>query len=164
MITGVMNYQDNTLVVNFPCGAYDLSSHLGSIGIRVPAAAITINATSPIEVKLVGDEPIGELVLSKLSDTDTLSGLNLACQEIAKACPYGYGEFSDMLLPNKNTEYDRYHFYKQYETLPPSTDTGIKYLIKEVQRYQSTMENYRNACVAAEDEEYAELNDDEWDR
>lgn len=34
MITGVIRYQNGTLVVEFPCGSYDLSGHLGSSAVQ----------------------------------------------------------------------------------------------------------------------------------
>lgn len=166
MITGVIRYQRGTLVVEFPCGSYDLSSHLGSIGIRMPALEIPARGTEQIEVKLVSSAPIGEMVLSKLRDSDTLSGVNLACQEINRACPYGYDEFLDMLEPKAEPQTDRYRFYRQYETLPPSTADGMKFLLEETRRYRTTMENYALACQAAEDEEYEQPEDEneDWER
>ena len=52
MITGVIRYQHGTLVVEFPCKAYELASHLGSIGIRTPASELLAHGTEQIEVKL----------------------------------------------------------------------------------------------------------------
>ncbi len=166
MITGVICYQNGTLVVEFPCSLYDLSGHLGSIGIRTPASELPARGTEQIEVRLASSEPIGELVLSKLQDSDTLSGVNLACQEINRACPYGYDEFLDMLEPKAEPQIDRYRFYRQYETLPPSTAAGMKFLLEETRRYRTTMENYTLACQAAEDEEYEQPEDgnEDWER
>ena len=163
MITGVIEYKKGTLIVTLPCALYDLSAHLGSIGIRTPAAQIPAEGTEEISVKLAADRPIGRVVLSRLADGDTLSGVNLACQEINRVCPYGYDEFIDMLNPKENTMQDRYHFYRQYETKPPSAEFGMKGLLEETQRYRSTMENYTRACQAAEDDEYQSPEDD-WER
>ena len=163
MITGVLKYQKGTLIVTLPCSAYDLSAHLGSIGILKPASEIPAQGTEQIKVQLSGEETIGELVLSKLHEGDTLSGVNLACQEINRVCPYGYQEFVDMLHPKPDKIMDRYHFYKQYETQQPSTAIGMKFILEETQRYRSTMENYTRACQAAEDEEY-EPPEDDWER
>lgn len=166
MITGVIRYQNGTLVVEFPCGSYDLSGHLGSIGIRTPAAQLPARGTEKIEIKLVSSEPVGEMVLSKLQESDTLSGINLACQEIARSCPYGYDEFLDMLEPKADPQIDRYRFYRQYETLPPSTAAGMEFLLEETRRYRTTMENYTLACQAVEDEEYEQPEDgnEDWER
>lgn len=173
LITGVLNYQNNTLVVGFPCTAYDLSGHLGSIGIRTPAAEIPYQGTEQIEVKLAAEDKIGEMILSKLMAGDTLAGLNLACQEIAKACPYGYDEFLDMLNPKPADQFDRYRFYQSFETVLPSTATGTKFLLEETHRYHATMENYRKVCEADEAEEARnirevnrmfESGEDEWER
>lgn len=163
MITGVLQNQGNTLIVTLPCALYDLAAHLGSIGIRIPASQIPAQGTEQIEVNLAADEPIGGVVLSRLADGDTLSGVNLACHEINRVCPYGYEEFMDMLHPKADSLMDRYHFYKQYETQPPSMAVGMKSVMEETQRYRSTMENYTHACQAAEDEEY-ESPEDEWER
>ena len=163
MITGVLEYKRGILVVTLPCALYDLSAHLGSIGIRVPASQIPANGTDEISVKLAANEPIGGIVLSRIDGGDTLSGVNLACQEINRACPYGYDEFMDMLNPKTEQSMDRYHFYRRYETKPPSEAVGMKGLIEETQRYRSTMENYTLACQAAEDEEY-EAPEDDWER
>lgn len=173
MITGVILYDNGTLVVEFPCKAYDLAAHLGSIGIRTPASELLANGTEQIEVKLAANELVGELILSKLGDSDTLSGLNLACQEVNRVCPFGYDEFLDMLSARPQEPYNRYEFYKSYETLPPSTADGMKFILEESRRYHSTMENYRVVCEteAAEDDQYIrEVNrmldsgEDEWER
>lgn len=163
MITGVLKNQGNTLIITLPCALYDLAAHLGSVGIRIPASQIPAQGTEQIKVQLAADEPIGGIVLSRLADGDTLSGVNLACQEINRACPYGYQEFMDMMAPKADVQMDRYHFYKQYETQPPSMAVGMKSVIEETRRYRSTMENYTRACQAAEDEEY-ESPEDEWER
>ena len=163
MITGVLKYQQGTLIVTLPCSAYDMSAHLGSIGILKLASEIPAQGTEKIKVQLAGEEPIGELVLSMLNRGDTLSGVNLACQEINRVCPYGYEEFMDMLRPKADQIMDRYHFYKRYETQPPSTASGMRFILEETNRYHSTMENYTHACQAAEDEEY-ESPEDDWER
>ena len=90
MITGVIRYQGGTLVVELPCGAYELAEHLGSIGIRSPASEILAHGTEQVEVKLAAGEPIGAIILANLQDSDTLSGVNLACQEVNRVCPFGY--------------------------------------------------------------------------
>lgn len=166
MITGVIHFQDGTLVVEFPYGSYDLSDHLGSIGIRTPAAELPARGTERIEIGLTSSELIGKLVLSKLQDSDTLSEVNLACQEIERVCPYGYDEFLDMLEPKAEPKTDRYRFYRQYETLPPSTAAGMKYILEETRRYRTTMENYALVCKAAEDKEYGQPDDEneDWER
>ena len=162
MITGVIKNQvrGGTLVVTLPCSLYDLRDHLASIGITSEAAKLPVSGTESIKIQLAAEEPVGELVLSKLEQDDTLTGLNVACQEICRNCPYGYNEFMDMLAPKKDATMDRFHFYQQYVPCPPSTATGVKYLIEETGRYRLTMENYARACKAAEDEEY-ELPEDE---
>lgn len=173
MITGVILYDNGTLVVEFPCKVYDLASHLGSIGICTPASELSAHGTEQIEVKLVANELVGELILSKLGDSDTLSGLNLACQEVNRVCPFGYEEFLDMLSARSREPYNRYEFYKSYETLPPSTAEGMKFILEESRRYHSTMENYRIVCeaeVAEDDQCIREVNrmldsgEDEWER
>ena len=164
MITGVIRYQRGTLVVEFPCKAYELAAHLGSIGIRTPASELLAHGTEQIEVKLAANEPVGELILTKLRDSDTLSGVNLACQEVSRACPFGYEEFLDMLRARQQEPYDRYAFYKSYETLPPSTAEGMKFILEETRRYRTTMENYALVCKAAEDEEYSQPEDEDLER
>ena len=163
MITGVIQKTGNTLIVTLPCSLYDLRDHLASIGITAEAKNLTVNGTENIKIQLAADEPIGGVVLSKLAQDDTLTGLNVACQEIRRNCPYGYEEFMDMLRPKKDTAMDRFYFYQPYCTTQPSTATGVKYLIEEADRYRMTMENYTRACKAAEDEEYGAPEDD-WER
>ena len=58
---------------------------------------------------------------------------------------------------------DRYRFYQEYETTPPSLEGGVKFLMGETKRYHTTMENYACACRAAEDEEY-DSPEDVWDQ
>lgn len=162
MITGVIKNQakGGTLIVTLPCSLYDLRDHLASIGITSEAAKLPVCGTDRIKVQLAAEEPVGELVLSKLEQDDTLTGLNVACQEIRRNCPYGYEEFMDMLHPKKDKLMDRFHSYQQYCTTPPSEAAGVKYLIEEADRYRMTMENYTRACKAAEDEEYDQPEDD----
>jgi hypothetical protein len=173
LITGVIRYQDGTLVVELPCGAYELAEHLGSIGIRSPASEILAHGTEQVEVKLAAGEPIGAFILANLRDSDTLSGVNLACQEVNRVCPFGYDEFLDMQGPNPQAGFNRYAFYKPYETLPPSTAEGMKFILEESRRYHSTMENYRTVCeaeAAEDDRNIREVNrmlesgEDEWER
>lgn len=164
MITGVIRYQRGTLVVELPCKAYELAAHLGSIGIRTPASELLAYGTEQIEVKLAANEPVGELILSKLRDSDTLSGVNLACEEVSRVCPFGYEEFLDMLCARPQEPYNRYAFYQSYENLPPSTAEGMKFILEETRRYRTTMENYALVCKAAEDEEYSQPEDEDLER
>ena len=122
----------------------------------------TRGGTEVVKVQLTVEKPIGGLVLSKLGQGDTLTGLNVACQEIRRNCPYGY-EFMNMLAPKKDAVVYRFHFYQPYAPYSPSAATGVKYLIEETDRYRLTMENYARACKAAEDEEYELPEDDEWE-
>lgn len=164
MITGVIRYQRGTLVVELPCKAYELAAHLGSIGIRISASEFLAHGTEQIEVKLAANELVGELILSKIRDSDTLSGVNLACQEVNRVCPFGYEEFLDMLSARPQEPYNRYAFYQSYETLPPSTAEGMKFILEETRRYHTTMENYALVCKAAEDEEYSQPEDEDLER
>lgn len=163
MITGVIQHQKGTLVVELPCKLVDLRDHLGSIGIVAQASELLVCGTEQIKVQLAAGEKIGEIVLSKLELTDTLLSLNTACQEIDRVCPFGYEVFIDMLEPKPDPQTDRYCFYQEYETTPPSLQGGVKFLIEETNRYHTTMENYACACRAAEDEEY-DPPEDAWDR
>lgn len=166
MITGVIKNQvrGGTLVVTLPCSLYDLREYLASIGITSEGAKLPVNGTETIKIQLTAEEPVGALVLSKLEPGDTLTGLNVVCQEIRRNCPYGYDEFMDMISPKKDTEMDRFHFYQQYVPCPPSAATGVKFLIEETDRYRLTMENYARACKAAEDEEYEMPEDEDLER
>lgn len=154
MINGIIVFESNTLVLEFPCSSYDLSAHLSSIGIKTPATEIRLDKDGEIEVSTYADSEIGGIILGQFSENDTLSDLNLICQEINKACPYGYGEFIDMLDPKQGKTYenvwDRYKFYEPYQTRMPSSAVGTKYLLEEVLRYKSTMENFRCACESEE--------------
>ena len=77
-----------------------------------------MGGTEAVKVQLTAEEPIGGLVLSKLEQGDTLTGLNVACQEIRRNCPYGYDEFMDMLAPKKDAMMDRFHFLPAVCPLP----------------------------------------------
>ena len=161
MITAVIRNGGNTLVTQFPVSSYDLSDQLNSIGITARAGDISVYGNDDIEVKLADNEEIGAAVLKRLTDGDTISGLNIACGLIAKCAPYGYGEFLDMLEPKPD---GRYEFYRRFETVPPSAEPGMKGIIEEVRRYSTTMENYRRVCEA-EEQDFDEPEDDEgWDR
>ena len=72
--------------------------------------------------------------------------------------------FLDMLSPEEESDNDRYQFYSKYETVLPSTSTGLKYILEEVVRYCTTIENYKGACRAEEEEDEWEEQDDRWDR
>lgn len=148
------------MIVTLPCNLYDLRDHLASIGITSEAEKLAISDTETIKIQLTAEEPVGELVLSKLEPDDTLTRLNAVCQEIQRNCPFGYEEFMDMLLPKKDAAMDRFRFYEPYCTKQPSTATGVRYLMEEADRYSMTMENYARACKAAEDEEYDSPEDD----
>jgi len=161
MITAVIRNGKNTLVTGFPVSSYDLSAQLNSIGITARAGDIPAAGNADIEVSLSANVEIGGVVLGQLTEVDTLSGLNVACQLINKCTPYGYTEFLDMLDPKPDGVYK---FYKPYETVPPSAEPGMKGIIEEVRRYSTTMENYRRVCEA-EEQDYGEPEDDEgWDR
>lgn len=151
-------------MVELPCGAYELAEHLGSIGIRSPASEILAHGTEQVEVKLAAGEPMGVFILANLRDSDTLSGVNLACQEVNRVCPFGYEEFLDMLGERPQEPYNRYAFYKSFETLPPSTAEGVKFILEETRRYRTTMENYALVCKAAQDEEYSQSEAEDLER
>lgn len=138
-LTAVIKHGENTLVTGFPVSNYELSAQLCSVGIAARAGDIPIFGTKSIDVKLAAAEEIGGAILKRLSDSDSLSGLNIACQLIAKCAPYGYGEFLDMFDPKPNGMYE---VYRRFETVPPSTVQGVKGILEEVRRYSTTMENY----------------------
>lgn len=160
MITAVIQHKQNTLVTQFPLSNYNLSDQLGSIGIVMRAGDIPVSGKDGIEINLVADEEIGSAILKRLTDEDTLSGLNMACQMVEKCTLYGCDEFLDMLDPKPN---GRYAFYRPYETLPPSTESGVKGILEEVRRYSVTMENHRKICEA-EEQGFDEPDDEGWDR
>ena len=162
MITAVLEYQGNTLVVELPCRLYELQEHLFSIGITWQISSLPVSGTGHIRVKLEADEPVGEMVLSQMECADLFLELNGVCQEIQKVCLYGYDEFLDMLSPKDDPASDHYLFYREYESAPPSTATGFRYLEEETGRCRTTMENYQRACRMEEGEE-AEETGDEWE-
>lgn len=162
MITAVLEHRGNILVVELPCKLYELQEHLSGIGITWQASSLPVFGTGNIQVKLEAEEPMGEMVLSQMECADLFLDLNRVCQEIQKVCPYGYDEFLDMLSPKDNPICDRYLFYRTYESAPPSTATGLKYLEEETERYRTTMENYQRACRIEEEEESEETGG-EWE-
>ena len=162
MITAVLEHRGNTLVVELPCKLYELQEHLSSIGITWQASSLPVSGTGNIHVSLTADEPVGEMVLSRMGCADLFLDLNRVCQEINKACPFGYDEFLDMLSPKSDPACDRYLFYRTYESALPSTATGLRYLEEETERYRTTMENYQHACRIEEEEEAGETGE-EWE-
>lgn len=169
MITAVLEHRGNTLVVELPCKLHELQEDLSSIGINWQSSSLPVSGTGNIHVSLTADGPVGKMVLSKMECADLFLELNRVCQEIQKVCPYGYDEFLDMLSPKDEPACDRYLFYRNYESAPPSTATGLKYLEEETGRYRTTMENYQRACRMEEEEESEEMDDswlyeEEWER
>ena len=169
MITAVLEHRGNTLVVELPCRLYELQEDLASIGITWQASSLPVSGTGNIQVKLEAEEPVGEMVLSQMECSDLFLDLNRVCQEINKACPYGYDEFLDMLSPKDDPSCDHYLLYRKYELTPPSTAVGLKYLEEEAGRYRATMENYKHACWMEEEEESEGMDDswqyeEEWER
>lgn len=113
MITAVLEYQGNTLVVELPCRLYELQEHLFSIGITWQISSLPVSGTGHIRVKLEADEPVGEMVLSQMECADLFLELNGVCQEIQKVCLYGYDEFLDMLSPKDDPASDHYLFLQR---------------------------------------------------
>lgn len=169
MITAVLEYRGNTLVVELPCRLYELQEDLSSIGITWQASSLPVFGTGNIHVKLEAQESVGEMVLSQMECTDLFLNLNRVCQEINRACPFGYDEFLDMLSPKDDPDCDHYLFYRTYESTAPSTAAGLRYLEEETERYRTTMENYKHVCRMEEEEEYEGMDDswqyeEEWER
>ena len=55
---------------------------------------------------------MGEMVLSRMECVDLFLDLNRVCQEIDKACPFGYDEFLDMLSPKDDSTYGNSLLYE----------------------------------------------------
>ena len=162
MITAVLEHRGNTLVVELPCRLYELQEDLSSVGITWQASSLTVSGTENIHVGLTADEPVGEMVLSQMECEDLFLDLNRACQEVDRACPFGYDEFLDMLSPKDAPDCDHYLLYGKYESAPPSTATGLKYLEEEAGRYRTTMENYRRAWLMEMEGAEPGGTDDSW--
>ncbi len=161
MITAVLEYRGNTLAVELPCRLYELQEDLSSIGITWQASSLPVSGTENIQVSLTADETVGEIVLSQTGCADLFLDLNRVCQEINRACPFGYDEFLDMLSSKDDPACDHYLLYRKYESMPPSTAVGLKYLEEEAGRYRTAMENYKHACWMEEEE--PEGADDGWE-
>jgi len=160
MITAIIEYKGNTLVTEFPMANYRLSDQFNCIGITMGHGDIPVRGDSDIEVQLIDDDKIGAAMLKRLTDSDTLSGLNTACQAVAKAAPHGYEEILGMFEPELS---GRYEFYKKFETIPPSTEPGVKGILEDTRRYSDTMDNYFKVCEAGEQDD-GEMDDEEiWD-
>jgi len=166
MITAIIENKGNTLVTEFPVANYRLSEQLYCIGITERIGDIPVRGDSDTKVELLDDGKMGAAILKRLTDSDTLTGLNMACQAVAKAAPYGYEEILGMFEPELS---ERYEFYKKFEPLPPSTELGVKGILEDTQRYCATMDNYRRVCEAEQqedeelDEEFDEALDEELD-
>lgn len=92
-----IRHQGNSLAIDFPLNIYDMPDHLGSIGIRLPAAKVTVAETENISVRLTGLNEVGKAIVEKLSGSDSLVDINTLCQTIEQACPYGYDDMADRL-------------------------------------------------------------------
>lgn len=78
MINAIINYGQNTLIMDFPRSIYDIHEKLMSIGYadgpyRVP---LTDNEGDDLRVKLYGTDEIGNHLLRLLSEQNTLSDAN----------------------------------------------------------------------------------------
>ena len=93
MITGILEYGGNTLAVELPCKLLELQEDLYSIGITWSISSLPVSGTANISVTLTSEDPVGKMVLSKMECTDLFLELNRTCQEINKACPFGYDVF-----------------------------------------------------------------------
>ena len=89
MLSAIIEYNGNTLVIEFPCDPHLMADHLGSIGIRNPANEIKCmdEEDEPIKVKIFGNSEFENKVASFISPTDTLSLVNTMC-EIYQNLPY----------------------------------------------------------------------------
>ena len=92
-----IRHQGNSLAVDFPLNIYDMPDHLGSIGIRLPAAKVTVTETENISVRLTGLNEVGKAIVEKLSGSDSLVDINTLCQTIEQARSYGYDDMADRL-------------------------------------------------------------------
>lgn len=92
-----IKYQGNSLAVDFPLNICDMSDHLGSIGIRQSPSNVTVADTKDVTVRLTGLNEVGTAIIGKLSDSDSLSDINILCHAIEEACPYGYEDMAERL-------------------------------------------------------------------
>ena len=89
MLSAIIEYNGNTLIIDFPCKPYIMAEHLASIGIRRTAYEIKCmdEEDEPIKVKIFGNSEFENKLASFISHTDTLSLVNTMC-EIYQNLPY----------------------------------------------------------------------------
>ena len=88
MIKAVIeNKNSGTLVTEFPCDTYKLSSDLHSVIIMTPPdkLKLTDHEDDPISVKLYSDSDFGNHLLLLFSEENTLADINTTCFVIDKA-------------------------------------------------------------------------------
>ena len=105
MITALIQTKDeNTLVVELPCGSYALHEQLESIGIRESSSELKIsdNEDDAVRIKLFSDSDFGRHLVSLITERDSLGAANVATHFIQHANP--------AILPDleQNILYDQY--------------------------------------------------------
>ena len=89
MLKAIIEHQNNTLLLEFPCKRMLLAEHLASIGIRTAPHEIKCidEEDAPIKVKIYGESEFDAKLASVVSPENTLSGVNSFC-EIYHNMPY----------------------------------------------------------------------------
>ena len=92
-----IEYQGNSLAVDFPLDIYDMPDHLGSIGIHIPVNKVTVAETKDVSVKLTGLNEVGEAIVDKVADSDSLFEINKLCHAVEEVCLLGYEDMAERL-------------------------------------------------------------------
>lgn len=89
MLYAIIENQNNTLIMEFPCRRMTMAEHLASVGIRTPAHEIKCvdEEDNHIKVKIFGESEFGKKLASVVSESDTLSMVNSFC-EMYQNMPY----------------------------------------------------------------------------
>ena len=127
MLKAIIEHQNNTLLLEFPCKRMLLAEHLASIGIRTPPSEIKCidEEDAPIQVKIYGESEFDSKLASLVSPENSIQGVNGWC-DIYHNLPYANkqqvqsavlnGEVNSlkdfgMLLMNQHRNNVTEHFY-----------------------------------------------------
>lgn len=89
MLYAIIEHNNDTLIMEFPCRRMTMAEHLASVGIRTPAHEIKCvdEENIPIKVKIFGESEFGKRLASIVSAEDTISLVNSFC-EMYQNMPY----------------------------------------------------------------------------
>ncbi len=81
MLYAIVEYNRNTVIIEFPCRRMLLAEHLASIGIRTQPSEIKCidEEDAPIQVKIHGESEFDAKLASLISPENSIQGVNGWC-------------------------------------------------------------------------------------